>query len=63
MNTAPWTRRSFLATAAATLAARTLRAADAPRKKTALIGTEVRRHSHAQHVIDRHALCYNWGGQ
>ena len=65
MHTASWTRRSFLATTAAALAARTMRAADAPapRKKLALIATEVRRHSHAQHFIDRHALGYNWGGQ
>src|SRR5258707_1182003 len=65
MKFTPWTRRSFLATTAAALAARTVHAADAPapRKKLALIATEVRRHSHAQHFIDRHALGYNWGGQ
>ncbi len=63
MNHLPWTRRQFLATTTAAFAANTLRAADAPRKKIALIGTEVRKHSHAQHFIDRHALGYNWGGQ
>jgi hypothetical protein len=65
MNPAFWTRRSFLATTAGALAARTVGAADAPapRKKLALIATEVRRHSHAQHFIDRHAQGYNWGGQ
>ncbi|MSU34752.1 MAG: hypothetical protein EXS36_06495 [Pedosphaera sp.] len=32
------------------------------RKRIALIGTEVRIHSHAQHFIDRFLLGYSWGG-
>src|SRR5687768_18615946 len=58
------TRRSFLlSTAAASVAAVTpLRAATA-RKKIAFIGTEVRRHSHPQHFLDRMALGYLWRGQ
>jgi hypothetical protein len=58
-------RRSFLVSTAATtatLACMPMRAAERPRKKIALIGTEVRRHSHAQHFIDRFLLGYTWGG-
>ena len=61
MTTAPWTRRSFLLTAAAAAVAG---AAPAPsRKKIALIGTVVSLHSHAQHFLDRLALGYTWGGK
>jgi hypothetical protein len=59
------TRRSFLvstATSAAALACMPLRAAERRRKRIALIGTEMRRHSHAQHFIDRFLLGYTWGG-
>ena len=57
-------RRSFLTSsaAAAALACLPARAAVRPRKKIALIGTEVRRHSHAQHFIDRFLLGYTWDG-
>src|SRR5688572_9539295 len=57
-------RRSFLVSAAATAAMMSfpMRAAERRRKKIALIGTEVRRHSHAQHFIDRFLLGYTWGG-
>lgn len=58
-------RRTFLgaATAAATLAGiPRLRAAPRSRPKIALLGTEVRRHSHAQHFIDRFLLGYTWEG-
>lgn len=59
-------RRSFLATTAAaatTLAVAPLSAAQPRRRKTiALIGTEVRTHSHAQHFIDRFLLGYSWQG-
>src|SRR5688572_16200416 len=63
MNTA-LTRRSFLVSsaAAAALSCTPLRAAGPPRKKIALIATEVRRHSHAQHFIDRLLLGYAWNG-
>ncbi|MDO8543627.1 MAG: hypothetical protein Q7S40_24560 [Opitutaceae bacterium] len=61
----PLTRRSFLASTAATaaLAWVPLRAAaERPRKKIALIGTMVRTLSHAQHFIDRFLLGYAWNG-
>jgi len=58
------TRRTFLATAAAALPAAFLNAAPAsPRKKIALLGTVVTRHSHAQHFIDRFLLGYGWRGE
>jgi hypothetical protein len=56
------TRRSFLSALAGTCATVALRAADAPRKRIALLATEVRQHSHAQHFLDRHTLGYTWGG-
>jgi hypothetical protein len=65
---APLSRRAFLAsTAAASAAAASPRASAAPprgrdRKTIALIGTEVRTHSHAQHFIDRFLLGYAWQG-
>ena len=57
-------RRSFLVSTAATaaLACVPVHAAVRPRKKIALIGTEVRTHSHAQHFIDRFLLGYTWAG-
>lgn len=62
MRCTPVSRRRFLqTTAAATAAATSLGAAFAP-KKIALIGTEVRTHSHAQHFIDRFLLGYGWNG-
>ena len=60
----PLSRRSFLVSTVATaaLAWAPLRAAGQARKKIALIGTEVRRLSHAQHFIDRFLLGYAWDG-
>lgn len=60
----PLSRRSFLVSTAATaaLACTPLRAADRPRKKIALIATEVRRLSHGQHFLDRFTLGYTWNG-
>ncbi|HSH16497.1 MAG TPA: hypothetical protein VLD18_10710, partial [Verrucomicrobiae bacterium] len=60
----PITRRSFLATTAtaAAFAPFIARAATASRKRIALVGTEVREHSHAQHFIDRFLLGYTWQG-
>src|SRR5687767_8645756 len=57
-------RRSFIVStvAAATLACLPAQAAERRRKKIALIGTVMRRHSHAQHFIDRFLLGYTWGG-
>ncbi|MEX2168367.1 MAG: hypothetical protein WD851_03580 [Pirellulales bacterium] len=57
-------RRSFLAStlAATALVASPLRAAEPRRKKIALLGTVVFKHSHAQHFIDRFLLGYTWGG-
>lgn len=57
-------RRSFLVAAGATaaLAWVPVQAVERRRKRIALIGTEVRIHSHAQHFIDRFLLGYSWGG-
>jgi hypothetical protein len=57
-------RRTFCGVAAATgvLAATPARAADGARKKIALITTEMRRHSHGQHFIDRFLSGYTWQG-
>lgn len=69
---APLNRRRFLTSAAATtvLAAapwsrsRVQAAAAEPRRpRIALLGTEVRTHSHAQHFIDRFLLGYTWQGR
>src|SRR5204863_6997851 len=69
-----WTRRQFSAAAAAamtSLAASALSfgAVKEPvprsgrRKKIALLATEVRKYSHAQHFIDRFLEGYGWHGQ
>lgn len=58
-------RRSFLirsAVGTAVTLASPLLAGGISRKKIALIGTEVRTHSHAQHFIDRFLLGYAWEG-
>jgi hypothetical protein len=72
------TRRQFLSTltqsavVATSLTARRTRAAAAPtngdragtrRKKIALLATEVRKYSHAQHFIDRFLEGYGWEGR
>jgi anaerobic selenocysteine-containing dehydrogenase len=56
------TRRSFLATTAAAMAAGAFAGESSPRKKIAFIGTVVHEHSHAQHFLDRLSLGYTWGG-
>ena len=65
-----WTRRQFTATAAAAmtaLAAPSLAFAathrSGRRKKIALLATEVRKYSHAQHFIDRFLEGYGWQGR
>ena len=69
-----WTRRQFTATAAAamtSLAASGLSFAatkesvprSSRRKKVALLATEVRKYSHAQHFIDRFLEGYGWQGR
>jgi len=66
MTSSTLSRRGFLAagaTAAAGLALRPVQAATTPRKRIALIGTEVRTHSHAQHFIDRFLVGYGWEGE
>src|SRR6266511_1108634 len=64
MPSTPCTRRSFLVSAAAAVAASAAPiVVPAPRKKIAFIGTEVRRNSHPQHFLDRMALGYAWRGQ
>ena len=64
-------RRRFLAAGvgAAAAAALTSRSSilascidEAPRKRVAFLGTEVRRHSHAQHFLDRLTFGYAWQG-
>lgn len=61
MNTS---RRKFLAASSLLLAAPTLSVGSAgKRKKVAFLGTEVRRHSHAQHFLDRLTEGYAWAGK
>jgi hypothetical protein len=57
------TRRSFLATTAATMAAGAFARESSPRKKIAFIGTVVHEHSHAQHFLDRLTIGYTWGAK
>lgn len=58
-------RRHFLAASAASSLAlpSLLPAQDEPVKTVAFLGTEVRRHSHAQHFLDRLTEGYTWGGK
>jgi hypothetical protein len=62
-----FTRRTFLAGAAAAAAASAFpsitRAAASQRKKIAFLGTECREHSHSQHFLDRLTLGYGWRGK
>ena len=71
-----WTRRQFLSTAAKVAGAMagldaigsrfTLGQTQSPparRKRVAILATEVRRYSHAQHFIDRFLEGYGWHGQ
>ncbi|MGI8906921.1 MAG: hypothetical protein ACR2IE_10570 [Candidatus Sumerlaeaceae bacterium] len=51
------------ATAAAAMASMSFHAVEPHRKRVAVIGTEMRRHSHAQHFIDRLLLGYTWAGE
>lgn len=64
MSPVPLSRRSFLLSTgvAAAFHGLSLPAAPARRKTIALIGTEVRLHSHAQHFIDRFLVGYGWNG-
>lgn len=65
MTLPPLSRRTFLAsTAAVATAGLSTGAAPGPRqrKRIALIGTESRTHSHAQHFIDRFLQGYAWEG-
>ncbi len=57
-------RRSFLVSslAASALIGVPLRAAEPRRKRIALIGTVVFKHSHTQHFMDRFLLGYTWDG-
>ena len=59
----PITRRSFLLSSAAASISALAAEPSAPRKKIALIATEVYTMSHAQHFLDRLALGYNWEGK
>src|SRR5690554_2565358 len=63
MTTPTLTRRAFLGTlAGTTLALKAKAAAGRKRKRIALLGTVVTRHSHAQHFIDRFLTGYGWEG-
>jgi hypothetical protein len=64
MNRQIVSRRSFMAStlAASALMSVPTRAAENRRKKIALLGTVVFKHSHAQHFIDRFAMGYTWAG-
>lgn len=56
-------RRTFLTATGATLATAALSgAANSKPKRVAFLGTEVRRHSHAQHFLDRLTDGYTWNG-
>lgn len=61
-------RRTFLGTALGSVAAGTLAwpqfawASMQRRPKVAFLGTVVKRHSHAQHFLDRMTLGYTWNG-
>jgi hypothetical protein len=59
-------RRTFLAgTAALAWSSRRVwgQESTSSKKKIAFLGTEVRRHSHAQHFLDRFTAGYTWGGR
>jgi hypothetical protein len=56
-------RRAFLATSAAAALAPSAARGSQTRKRVAFLATEVRRHSHAQHFLDRLTLGYTWGGR
>jgi len=73
-----WTRRKFVSTLSVSAAAavgftsvtrafavskRKSSRSDPGRKRVALIATEVRKHSHAQHFIDRFLEGYGWHGR
>lgn len=56
-------RRTFLQTGTAIAAAASLGASAPTQRKTiAFLGTEVRRHSHPQHFLDRLAIGFTWKG-
>jgi hypothetical protein len=58
-------RRSFLRSAAGAMATAPFVASGATktRKRAAMLITEVRRHSHGQHFLDRFLEGYGWGGR
>jgi hypothetical protein len=62
MRSLELTRRSFLIGAATATVGTSFGATTQKRKTIALIGTVVRRLSHAQHFLDRFLLGYAWNG-
>lgn len=62
-------RRQFVACGMASLSASAFTGSSpgapdsTPRKRIAFLGTEVRRHSHAQHFLDRLGMGYTWRGK
>jgi hypothetical protein len=62
MNALTLSRRAFLGALAAPALAPAA-PAGTPRKKIALLGTVVTRHSHPQHFFDRFLIGYGWRGE
>lgn len=64
-----FSRRTWLAGLVATIAGGTQRCRavssqeSSSRPRIAFLGTVVRRHSHAQHFLDRHTVGYTWDGR
>ena len=58
-------RRQFLTASAVALTFPLIgdAAEGSPPKRVAFLGTEVRKHSHAQHFLDRLTEGYTWGGR
>lgn len=55
-------RRNFLAAVGAASALGAMPTRTNARPKVAFLGTVVKKHSHAQHFLDRHTLGYTWNG-
>ena len=56
-------RRQFIGSLAAGFTPALVSGAAPPRKKIALLATEVYEHSHAQHFLDRFSMGYAMGGR
>ena len=56
-------RRNFLAAVSAVAATGAGPPSKSPKPRVAFLGTVIRKHSHAQHFLDRHTLGYTWNGR